>query len=523
MAGAVINTINTRLDAAAIAFILQHGEARVLLTDREFSRAIAPALASLEKAPLVVDIDDRSVESGELLGAMDYEAFLATGDPEFEWRGPADEWQTIALNYTSGTTGNPKGCVSHHRGAYLNAITNVLFWEMSQRPVYLWTLPMFHCNGWCLPWTLALVAGTSVCLRSVRADRIFALLREEKVTHLSAAPVVLATLSNAPPSLREGLPPGIKVMTGAAAPPPALLERMERLGFQVTHGYGLTESYGPATMCAWQPEWAALPVEDRARHQARQGVRTPMLEAVMVADPTTLAPVPRDGRTVGEVFLRGNTIMKGYLKNPAATEEVFRGGWLHTGDLAVCHPDDYIEIVDRSKDMIISGGENISSLEVEAVLYRHPAVLDAAGGGDARRQVGREPVRLHRPARRGDRRRARPHLVLPAAPGALQGAQEHRLRPGAQDRDRQDPEGHPARARPLAGPAPLARAQRKRRASSPTTAAAEGEHAEDEDAALAHRHPGAERGEDVLEGDHDQRARPADRSPGRARRSASSG
>jgi len=377
MAGAVINALNTRLDPSTIAFFLQHGEAKVLLTDREFSRTIAPALASLEKPPLVIDIDDNSVEGGELLGAMDYEAFLATGDPDYQWRGPADEWQAIALNYTSGTTGNPKGVAYHHRGAYLTALSNVVMWDIPVKPVYLWTLPMFHCNGWCFPWTLALVGGTSVCLRAVRIEPIFALIKAEKVTHLCAAPVVLNAIGHAPPEMTEGMS-RVKILTGAAAPSPALLERVERLGFDVSHGYGLTETYGPALFCVWREEWDDLPLAARAQLKARQGVRVPVLDDMMVADPATLEPVPRDGHAVGEVFLRGNTIMKGYFKNSTATEECFQGGWFHTGDLAVWHPDDYIEIKDRSKDIILSGGENISSLEVEAVLYRHPAVLEAA-------------------------------------------------------------------------------------------------------------------------------------------------
>jgi fatty-acyl-CoA synthase len=378
MAGAVLNAINTRLDAETVAYILAHGEARVLLTDRELSRTVARALAALPQPPLVIDIDDPAAEGGELLGVMDYEGFLATGDPGAQWSLPADEWQAISLSYTSGTTGKPKGIVYHHRGAYLNALSNLLLWNMGAHPVHLWTLPMFHCNGWCFPWSLAAAAGTSVCLRAVRAEPLFELIEKEKVTHLSGAPVVLSSIASAPEALRAGIHHRVALLTGASAPPPALLEKIERLGFDVTHGYGLTESFGAATYCAWQADWDGLPLEERARLKARQGVPTLATEALMVADPASLTPVPRDGATVGEVFLRGNNVMKGYLKNPELTAEAFAGGWLHTGDLAVWHPDGYIEIRDRSKDIIISGGENISSVEVEEVLQLHPAVLEAA-------------------------------------------------------------------------------------------------------------------------------------------------
>jgi fatty-acyl-CoA synthase len=378
LAGAVLNAINTRFDPGTVSFILEHGEAKVLITDREFSRTVARVLPTLAHPPLVIDIDDPTFDGGELLGSMDYEAFLATGDPAQVFSPPAEEWQAITLNYTSGTTGRPKGIVYHHRGAYLNALSNLLLWNMGPGAVYLWTLPMFHCNGWCFPWTLAAVAGTSVCLRSVRVERLFELIKAEKVTHLCGAPVVLQTLIAAPEALRRGIEHPVQVLTGASAPPPAVLEGIERLGFEVTHGYGLTESFGAATYCAWQPQWAELSLEQRALRKSRQGVPAPALEALMVADPVTLAPVPRDGAAIGEIFLRGNTLMMGYLKNPAATAESFAGGWYHTGDLAVWHPDGYIEIKDRSKDIIISGGENISSLEVESLLARHPAVLEAA-------------------------------------------------------------------------------------------------------------------------------------------------
>ncbi len=378
LAGAVLNAINTRFDPATVAFILEHGEAKVLITDREFSRTVARVLPKLARPPLVIDIDDRTVDGGELLGTMDYEAFLATGDPAHAFAPPADEWQAIALNYTSGTTGRPKGIVYHHRGAYLNALSNLLLWNMGPHAVYLWTLPMFHCNGWCFPWTLAAIAGTSVCLRSVRVERLFGLIKAEKVTHLCGAPVVLQSLSSAPEPLRQGIEHRVQILTGASAPSPALIEGVERLGFEITHGYGLTETFGGATYCAWQSQWDDLSLEQRARLKARQGVPAPALEALMVANPATLAPVPQDGATIGEVLLRGNTLMMGYFKSPAATAECFAGGWFHTGDLAVWHPDGYIEIKDRSKDIIISGGENISSLEVESVLARHPAVLEAA-------------------------------------------------------------------------------------------------------------------------------------------------
>jgi fatty-acyl-CoA synthase len=379
MAGAVLNAINTRLDPATVAFILQHGEAKVVFTDREFSRTMAPALAMLPKPPLVIDVVDTS-DSGELLGSIDYEAFVAGGDPGFAWHRPADEWQALALNYTSGTTDNPKGVVYHHRGAYLTAVSNVLMWELGRRPVYLWTLPMFHCNGWGFIWTLTLLGGTSVCLRSVRGEPILALIESEGVTHLSGAPPVLATIVAAAedPAVGGRITRKVRVLTGGAAPPPSLLERIERLGFEVTHGYGLTESYGPATICRYRDEWGALPPEERAQQKARQGVQVPLLDQMMVAEPSGLAPVRQDGQEVGEVLLRGNSIMKGYFKNPDATEECFRDGWFHTGDLAVWHPDGYIDIRDRSKDVINSGGEKIWSVEIEAVVSRHPAVLEAA-------------------------------------------------------------------------------------------------------------------------------------------------
>jgi fatty-acyl-CoA synthase len=391
MAGAVINALNTRLDPASIAFMLEHGESKVLFTDRELSATVAKALQMVDKRPLVIDIDDPLAIGGELLGELEYEDFVASGDPGFEWSGPPDEWDAIALNYTSGTTGNPKGVVLHHRGAYLNAVSNAVTWAMPHFPVYLWTLPMFHCNGWCFPWTLALVAGTSVCLRKVEAGAIFDLIRRHKVTHFCGAPVVHNALINAPDEMRAGIEHKVSGMIAGAAPPQAVIEGMERIGFDLTHVYGLTEVYGPACVCAKHPEWDRLSVAERAERNGRQGVTYPLQEDMIVADPKTLQPVPRDGQTMGEIFFRGNITMKGYLKNPGATEEAFSGGWYHTGDLAVCYPDGYVKIKDRSKDIIISGGENISTLEVEDVLYSHPAVLEAAVVARADEKWGETP------------------------------------------------------------------------------------------------------------------------------------
>ena len=379
MIGAVLNALNIRLDAEALAFILDHGEAKVLITDREFSGVIKKALGlATKKDILVVDIDDPVAVGGELLGEATYEDFIATGDPTYAWRWPVDEWEAIALNYTSGTTGNPKGVVYHHRGAYLNAIGNAITWGMSGHPVYLWTLPMFHCNGWCFPWTVTALAGTHVCLRRVDAKHMFAAIAEHKVTHLCGAPIVMGLLINATDADRKPLPHQVEFMTAAAPPPAAVIGRLESQGFKITHVYGLTEVYGPASVCSWHEEWDELPLDERARMKSRQGVRYVMEEGLMVADPNTLEPVPRDGATMGEVFFRGNVVMKGYLKNPKATDEAFSGGWFHTGDLGVWHPDGYIELKDRSKDIIISGGENISTIEVEGVLYQHPDIVEAA-------------------------------------------------------------------------------------------------------------------------------------------------
>jgi fatty-acyl-CoA synthase len=379
MAGAVLNTLNTRLDAEAIAFMLGHGEAKALIADREFSPTIAKALAQAGRDMLVIDVDDPEYAGpGERVGRIDYETFLASGDPDYAWQGPADEWDAISLNYTSGTTGNPKGVVYHHRGAYLNAVSNVLSWGMPPHAVYLWTLLMFHCNGWCFPWTLAAIAGTNVCLRRVEAKAILDAIREHKVTHYCGAPIVHSMLINAPAQWRAGIDHKVSALVAAAPPPASMIEGMSRIGFDITHVYGLTETYGPAAVCAKHPEWRALPLDEQVRLNARQGVRYHLQEGLAVLDPETMLPVPPDGETIGEIMFRGNITMKGYLKNPKATEEAFRGGWYHSGDLAVMHPDGYVKIKDRAKDVIISGGENISSVEVEDVLYRHPAVLAAA-------------------------------------------------------------------------------------------------------------------------------------------------
>ncbi len=378
MSGAVLNAINTRLDASTVAFILNHGEAKVLLVDPEMADMAREAVAESKRDLFIIDIDDPLAPDAEPLGDIAYEAFLETGDPEFSGVPLDDEWQAIALSYTSGTTGNPKGVVTHHRGAYLNALGNMMAWGMTPHPVYLWTLPMFHCNGWCFPWTITAVNGTHVCLRKVDPEAIFQLIKDEGITHFCGAPTVLNMLVNAPEDLRAGLPDGIQVMTAGAAPPAAVIATMEGMGIAVTHGYGLTEVYGPCVVCSWHSEWDDLPLDERAALKARQGVRYHVVEGLDVMDPESMTSVPSDGKTIGEIMFRGNVVMKGYLKNPKATQEALKGGWFHSGDLAVKHPDGYVEIRDRSKDIIISGGENISTIEVESVLYKHPAVLEAA-------------------------------------------------------------------------------------------------------------------------------------------------
>ena len=378
MIGAVLNTLNTRLDAESIAFVLEHADAKALLTDPEFSSVVERALRLARNKPLVIDVDDASFAGGKPLGEMTYEQFIAQGDPEFAWDLPSDEWNAISLNYTSGTTGNPKGVVYHHRGAYLNAVSNIVSWAMPPHPVYLWTLPMFHCNGWCFTWTIAAAAGTNICLRHVDAKLIFELIRKHRVTHYCGAPIVHSLLINAPQEWKEGISHKVSCLVAAAAPPAAVIEGMQNMGFDITHVYGLTETYGPAAVCAKHEEWEVLPLDKRVELNGRQGVWYHMQQAMDVIDPATMRPVPRDGETIGEVMFRGNLTMKGYLKNLAATQEAFAGGWFHTGDLGVMQSDGYVKIKDRSKDIIISGGENISSLEVEDILYRHPAVMAAA-------------------------------------------------------------------------------------------------------------------------------------------------
>jgi fatty-acyl-CoA synthase len=378
MAGAVINTLNIRLDADAIAFQLRHGEAKILFVDGEFSALAARAISQLDQKPLVIDIDDKLFSEGDKIGDLTYEQLLLEGDPDFIYALPEDEFQPISLNYTSGTTGNPKGVVTHHRGAYLNAIWQAMSGNVQLGAVYLWTLPMFHCNGWCFPWTMAAIGGTNVCLRRVDAAAIFAAFREHAITHMCGAPIVYNTLINTPAELRQGFESRITGLVAGAAPPAATIAGAERIGIRLIHVYGLTETYGPAAMCYPQPEWESLPLDERARMTSRQGFASPFQEGMAVLDPQTLKPVPADGGTIGEIMFRGNTTMNGYLKNPQATAEAFAGGWFHSGDLAVTDPDGYIRIKDRSKDVIISGGENISSIEVEDVLHRHPAVALAA-------------------------------------------------------------------------------------------------------------------------------------------------
>ncbi|MFP6711644.1 MAG: acyl-CoA synthetase [Rhodospirillales bacterium] len=391
MTGAVLNTLNIRLDAATIAYILDHGEAKVLLTDREFSPTVKEALEQCEASPIVINIDDELANGGELIGEMDYETFISGGSADFDWSLPDDEWHAISLNYTSGTTGNPKGVVYHHRGAYLNAIGNIMAWNMDMHPVYLWTLPMFHCNGWCFPWTIAAYAGTNICLRNVSAKGIFDAIADHKIDHFCGAPIVLGMIVNAPKDEQKPFDYTIHVMTAGAPPPATILQSMSNAGFDVTHAYGLTETYGPATVCAWQDDWDDLPATEQAAMKSRQGVNYVVLDQLNIIDPETMEPVPADGETMGEVMFRGNNVMKGYLKNPAASKEALSGGWFHSADLGVMHPDGYIQLKDRSKDIIISGGENISSIEVENALYQHPGVLAAAVVAKADDKWGETP------------------------------------------------------------------------------------------------------------------------------------
>ena len=377
--GAVLNTLNIRLDAESIAFMLQHGEAKMILVDREFSSVIKLALHRIENPPIIINVEDDMYDGpGEILGNLLYEQFLQTGDENFEAKLPDDEWNAIALNYTSGTTGNPKGVVYSHRGAYLAALSNILEWDMPKHPSYLWTLPMFHCNGWTFPWVIAARAGVNVCLRKIDAKIIFDLIRDHKVTHYCGAPIVHNLLINSPEEFKKGINHQVKAFVAGAAPPAAMIEGMGKLGFDITHVYGLTEVFGPASVCDKQESWEKLSLSEQAKLNARQGVRYHLQQGVSVIDPETMKPVPLDGETMGEIMFKGNITMKGYLKNPKATKEAFSGGWFHTGDLAVINPDGYIKIKDRSKDIIISGGENISSIEVEDILYQHPAVLLAA-------------------------------------------------------------------------------------------------------------------------------------------------
>ena len=378
MQGAVLNALNYRLNATEIAFILDHAECKLLITDTEFSPIIREALTKVKNRPMVIDIEDPAGPGGKSLGEMNYETFLETGDADHQWSPPDDEWQAISLNYTSGTTGNPKGVVYSHRGTYLNTMGNIVAWHLPAHPVYLWTLPMFHCNGWCFAWSITAIAGTHVCLRNVLAADIYNAITEHEVTHMCGAPIVMQMIAGADEADKRALPHTVNMFTAAAPPPAAVLADMARQGFNVTHVYGLTEVYGPCVISAWKSEWDVLPVDEQARLKARQGVAYQVQEAMMVADPETMQPVAMDGKSMGEVVVRGNVTMKGYLKNPKATKEAFAGGWFHTGDLGVWHPDGYVELKDRSKDIIISGGENISSIEVEDILYANPKVAAVA-------------------------------------------------------------------------------------------------------------------------------------------------
>lgn len=397
--GAVLNSLNIRLDAATLAFILDHGEAKVLITDREFSPVIKEALAQIKRSLLVIDIDDELAEGGELLGESDYESFIAAASAADAPLRVTDEWQAISLLYTSGTTGNPKGCVYHHRGAYLNAMGNMSTMGITHHSRYLWTLPMFHCDGWTFTWAVTAAMGTHVCLRKVDPELIFRLIEQEDVTHMCGAPIVLNMLANAPAEIQKRATRDVEIATGGAAPPSSVIESMEAIGFNVTHLYGLTETYGPATVCIAQEDWQGLELQQRSARMARQGVHYVTLEDAAIINSSTMQPVPKDGTTIGELMISGNTVMKGYLKNPSATADAFAGGWFHTGDLGVQHPDGYIEIKDRAKDIIISGGENVSTLEVEEVLYRHPAILEAAVVAKPDEKWGETPcafVTLHK-------------------------------------------------------------------------------------------------------------------------------
>ena len=378
MSGGVLNALNYRLDATTIAFILEHCEAKLVMVDKEFSSVMQEAFRLMKKIPDVIGIDDELAIEGQLIGSLDYETFLLEGDPNYDWPKVTDEWDSMALNYTSGTTGNPKGVVFHHRGAFLNAMGNAVAFGLDSTTVYLWTLPMFHCNGWTYTWGVTAVGGTHVCLRSVDPALIFLLIEEHKVTHMCGAPIVLNMMVHAPSAVKKEFQHLVQIATGGAAPPSAVIAAMEKLGFKVLHLYGLTETYGPSGICAWPPEWDTLDLDVKATRMARQGVGYPTLEGFRVVNPDTLKDVPCDAETIGEIWIRGNTVMKGYLKNPKATSEVFEHGWFHSGDLAVMHPDGYAEVKDRSKDIIISGGENISSLEIEEALYKHPDIMEAA-------------------------------------------------------------------------------------------------------------------------------------------------
>ncbi len=398
MCGAILNAINTRLESTTVQYILEHGNAKVLFVDRDSTELVLQAIEGLENPPVLIDINDASA-TGNAISALGYEQFIEQGDEHFAWQLPEDEWQSISLNYTSGTTGNPKGVVYHHRGAYLNALSNITGWHMGPHPVYLWTLPMFHCNGWCFPWSLAANAGTSICSRTINAETIYSAIDTYGVTHFCGAPIILNFILNAEAAHIKSFEHTVQVMTAAAPPPASVLERIEQKGFRITHTYGLTETYGPAVLCAWKPEWDALPAAERSRLKSRQGVRYQLLEGLEVMDPDTMKAVPHDGETIGEIMFRGNIVMRGYLNNPEANDEAFKGGWFHSGDLAVTDPDGYLRILDRAKDIIISGGENISSIEIENTLYSHPSVLDVAVAARPDEHWGETPcafVELHR-------------------------------------------------------------------------------------------------------------------------------